>query len=84
LHQVRLAEYANPYNPLFQNTLATLTHGFAAAGRSLGEAHALAVVEVSRMVAQQASFLASLDGFYFLIGVAVCGGIFAAWQKQID
>ncbi|HXZ07160.1 MAG TPA: MFS transporter, partial [Paraburkholderia sp.] len=50
LHEVRLAEYANPYNPLFQNTLATLTHGFAAAGRSLGEAHALAVVEVSRMV----------------------------------
>jgi len=36
------------------------------------------------MVAQQASFLSSLDGFYFHIGVAVCGGIFAAWQKQIN
>ncbi|MGF6777557.1 MFS transporter [Paraburkholderia sp. GAS334] len=84
LHQSRLAEFANPYNPVFQSTIATLTNGFAAAGRSISEAHALAVVQVSRMVAQQASFLASLDGFYFLIGVAVCGGIFAAWQKQID
>jgi len=36
------------------------------------------------MVTQQASFLASLDGFYFLMGVAICGGLFAAWQKQID
>ncbi|MGF6597051.1 MFS family permease [Paraburkholderia sp. GAS448] len=84
LHQTRLAEYANPYNPVFQSTIATLSNGFAAAGHSMSEAHALAIVQVSRMVAQQASFLASLDGFYFLIGVAVCGGIFAAWQKQID
>jgi hypothetical protein len=84
LHQSRLAEFANPYNPVFQSTIATLTSGFAAAGRSISEAHALAVVQVSRMLEQQASFLASLDGFYFLIGVAVCGGIFAAWQKQID
>ncbi|MBB5415592.1 hypothetical protein OKW33_001348 [Paraburkholderia atlantica] len=36
------------------------------------------------MVAQQANSLASLDGFYFLIGVAICCGVFAAWQKQID
>ena len=36
------------------------------------------------MVAQQANFLASLDGFYFLMGVALVGGIFARWQKQID
>jgi hypothetical protein len=41
--------------------------------------------QISRVVAQQASFLASLDGFYYLVGIAaVCGGIFAAWQKQID
>ena len=84
LHQARLAEYANPFNPAFQSTIAALTNGFAATGRSLADAHALAIVEVSRMVTQQASFLTSLDGFYFLIGVAVCGGIFAAWQKQID
>ncbi|MEM5437144.1 MFS transporter [Paraburkholderia diazotrophica] len=84
LHQTRLAEFASPYNPAFDNTIAALAHGFASAGRPAADAHALAVVEVSRIVAQQASFLASLDGFYFLIGVAVCGGIFAAWQKQID
>jgi hypothetical protein len=36
------------------------------------------------MIAQQAGFPSSLDGFYFLVGVALCGGLFAAWQKQID
>jgi MFS family permease len=81
LHHSRLAEFVNPLNPVFQNTLAALQHGFELLGRTPGEAHGLAMVEVSRMVAQQASFLSSLDGFYFLIGVAVCGGIFAAWQK---
>ena len=84
LHQARLAEFVNPFNPVFQNTLAVLTNGFAASGRSLAEAHALAIGQIARTVAQQASFLTSLDGFYYLIGVAVCGGIFAAWQKQID
>lgn len=84
LHQARLAEFANAFNPAFQSTIAALTNGFAATGRPPGEAHALATVEVARIFAQQASFLTSLDGFYFLIGVAVCGGIFAAWQKQID
>ncbi|KQR74475.1 MFS transporter [Burkholderia sp. Leaf177] len=84
LHQSRLAEAVNPYNPEFQSAAATLAHGFAAAGHTAGEAHALAIVTISRMVTQQASFLASLDGFYFLMGVAICGGLFAAWQKQID
>ena len=84
LHQTRLAEFVTPYNPVFQNSLAALTNGFAAAGRSATEAHSLASVEIGRLVAQQASFLASLDGFYFLIGIALCGGLFAAWQKQID
>ncbi|WP_322009117.1 MFS transporter [Paraburkholderia sp. J12] len=84
LHQSRLAEFVNPLNPVYQNTLATLTQAFESLGRTRGEAHGLAIVQMSRMVAQQASFLSSLDGFYFLIGVAVCGGIFAAWQKQID
>ncbi|WP_321948857.1 MFS transporter [Paraburkholderia sp. J10-1] len=84
LHQTRLAEFVNPFNPAFQSTYAALTHSFELMGRSASEAHGLALAQVSRMVAQQASFLSSLDGFYFLIGVAVCGGIFAAWQKQID
>jgi hypothetical protein len=84
VHQTRLVEWANPYNPVFQQTVETLTHSFAAAGRSVAEAHALAIANVSRMVAQQASFLASLDGFYFLMGVALVAGAFACWQKQID
>jgi hypothetical protein len=84
LHETRLAEFVNPYNPGFQNSLAALTNGFTATGRSPSEAHSLAIVEISHTVAQQASFLASLDGFHFLIGVAICGGLFAAWQKQID
>jgi hypothetical protein len=84
LHQARLAEFVNPYNPLFVNSLAGLTRAFSAAGRSPSEAHSLAVVEISQPVARQASFLTSLDGFYFLIGIAICGGIFAAWQIQID
>ncbi|MBB5496217.1 hypothetical protein HDG37_000404 [Paraburkholderia sp. MM5384-R2] len=83
LHQSRLAESVNPYNPVYQNTLATLARG-SAAGHAASEAHALAIASISRSIAQQASLLASLDGFYFLIGVAICGGPFAAWQKQID
>lgn len=84
VHQTRLVEQANVYNPLFRQTLDTLTRGFAAAGHAFSDAHALALVTVSRTIAQQASFLASLDGFYFLAGVALCGGLFAAWQKEID
>ncbi|WP_434660215.1 MFS transporter [Paraburkholderia sp. A3BS-1L] len=84
LHQARLVEFVNPLNPIFQSTYATLSHAFEALGRSPVEAHGVALAQMSRLVAQQASFLSSLDGFYFLIGVAVCGGIFAAWQKQID
>jgi hypothetical protein len=84
LHESRLAEFVNPFNPVFQNLFATLTRGFEALGNSPGEAHGLAIGQMSRLVAQQASFLSSLDGFYFLIGVALCGGIFAAWQKQIN
>ncbi|WJF88979.1 MFS transporter [Paraburkholderia bonniea] len=84
LHQTRLVEFINPFNPAFQSTLATLTSSLTAAGHAGSEAHTLALIQISRMVAQQASFLASLDGFYFLIGIALCGGLFAWWQKQIN
>ncbi|MGF6410909.1 hypothetical protein OKW37_002579 [Paraburkholderia sp. MM5482-R2] len=78
LHQSRLAVSVNPYNPVYQDTLATLARGSAAAGHAASEAHALAIASISRSIGQQASLLASLDGFYFLIGVAICGGPFAA------
>jgi hypothetical protein len=84
LHQSRLAEAVNPYNPEYQNAASTLANGFAAAGHSAVDAHALAIATIARTVTQQANFLASLDGFYFLMGVAICGGVFAFWQKQID
>jgi hypothetical protein len=84
LHQSRLAEAVNPYNQEFQNASNALANGFATAGHSVVDAHALAIATIARTVAQQASFLASLDGFYFLTGVAICGGVFALWQKQID
>ncbi|WP_322005343.1 MFS transporter [Paraburkholderia tropica] len=84
LHQTRLVEFVNPLNPIFQDTFAKLTHTFEALGRSPGEAHGLALAQVSRMVVQQASFLSSLDGFYYLMGAAIVGAVFAAWQKQID
>ena len=84
LHQARLAEFVNPYNPVFQNTLAALTNGFAASGRSPSDAHALAMWKSpGRLRSRQAFWLRSMASIY-LIGVAVCGGIFAAWQKQID
>jgi MFS family permease len=84
LHRTRLMEFANPYNPVFQQSVAALAGRFTAAGAAPGDAHALALAQIGQMVARQASFLTSMDGFYFLIGVAVCGGLFAAWQKQID
>ncbi|GAB6848746.1 hypothetical protein JCM10599A_25500 [Paraburkholderia kururiensis] len=84
LHRTRLVEVATPFNPLFRDALAALTQCFEAAGRTTDEAHALAMAEMSGLVALQASFLTSLDGFYFLIGVAVCSALFAAWQQQID
>lgn len=84
VHQTRLVERANVFDPLFQQSVDTLTRGYAAAGHALSDAHALAIASIARMVAQQASFLASLDGFYYLAGVALVGGLFAAWQKEID
>jgi MFS family permease len=84
LHQTRLTEFVNPFNPTFQNSLDSLTHAFEALGHTAGDAKSLALVEISRIVTQQASFLSALDGFYFLIGVAICGGLFALYQRQID
>ncbi|WP_321868194.1 MFS transporter [Burkholderia ubonensis] len=84
VHQTRLVERANVFDPLFQQAVDTLARSYAAAGHAPGDAHAFAISSIARMVAQQASFLSSLDGFYFLAGVAICGGIFAAWQKDID
>jgi hypothetical protein len=84
LHQSRLADAVNLYNVQYQDAARLLTEGFAAAGHSAADSRGLAIVTIARMVTQQASFLASLDGFYFLMGVALVGGAYACWQKQID
>ncbi|MBP0589674.1 MFS transporter [Paraburkholderia sp. LEh10] len=84
VHQARLAEFVNPFNPVFQNTLDGLTHAFEGLGHAAHDAQLLALVEISHAVTQQASFLSALDGFYFLIAIAVMGGLFALYQRQID
>ncbi len=61
-----------------------MTHGFEALGYAADQAHSLALAQIDRIVAQQANFLSAMDGFYFLIGVALVGGVIAIWQKRID
>jgi hypothetical protein len=84
VHETRLTEFVNPFNPAFQNSFDSLTRAFEGLGHTASDAKGLALVEISRVVSQQASFLSSLDGFYFLIVIALCGGLFALYQRQID
>ncbi|AUT72250.1 MULTISPECIES: MFS transporter [Paraburkholderia] len=84
VHETRLTEFVNPFNPVFQDSFESLTRAFEGLGHTAGDAKGLALVEISRVVSQQASFLSSLDGFYFLIVIALCGGLFALYQRQID
>jgi hypothetical protein len=84
MHDARHAESVNPFNPVYQSTLGQLTHAFEGMGHTTREAGGLALHEIASMVTQQASFLSTLDGFYFVTWVAVCGGIFALLQRRID
>lgn len=84
LHQSLVVKHANLYNPIFQEALQALFAGFIEAGRPASEAYSLALAKLAPAIAQQAQFLTLTDGFYFLAVVALCGGLFAAWQKQID
>jgi MFS family permease len=84
LHEVRLSESANPANATFMQALDSLTRGFAAAGHAAAEAHAMALGTLWRTLEQQATFMASLDGFTAMAVIALAAGVFAAWQRQID
>ena len=53
-------------------------------GHAAGEAHAMALGTLYRTLEQQATFMASLDGFTAMAVVALAAGIFAAWQRTID
>jgi MFS transporter, DHA2 family, multidrug resistance protein len=83
VHQTRLVEFASPYNPVFQNTLDTMTHAFEAQGLGAGEARGLSLGQLATMVAHQASFLSVLDGFEMIVVLALLGGAVALMQRQI-
>jgi predicted Co/Zn/Cd cation transporter (cation efflux family) len=84
LHQTRLVETVNVYDPTFQSVYQSLLGAFERMGHGASEAKSLALVEIGRIVTQQANFLSSMDGFHYIIGVALCASAIAAWQKQID
>jgi hypothetical protein len=84
LHGTRLAESASASNPTFVQSLDMLTRGFTAGGHAIGEAHAMALGALSRVLEQQATFMASLDGFQVMAVIALVCGAFAAWQREID
>jgi MFS family permease len=83
-HETRLTEFVNLYNPRFQETFGALSQAFERMGHAAGDAHALALAQISRMVTQQASFLGTLDGFWFIAAVATAYCVFAIAQTQID
>ena len=84
LHQTRLAESASPSNATFMQSLDMLARGFTAGGHAIGEAHSMALASLARMLEQQATFMASLDGFQVMTVIALVCGVFAAWQREID
>jgi MFS family permease len=84
LHQTRLVETVNAYNPIFQSAYESLLSGFQHMGNSVSDGKALALVEINGLVTQQANFLSSLDGFYYIIVIALVASVIAAWQKRID
>jgi AraC-like DNA-binding protein len=82
VHETRLNEFANPFNPVFQNTLDTMTRAFEALGNGAADARNLALAELARVAAHQAS-MSVLDGFHLMIGLALLGGAIALVQRQI-
>ncbi|MGQ7937631.1 MFS transporter [Paraburkholderia sp. D1E] len=83
VHETRLNEFASPFNPIFRNTLDTLTRAFEALGNAAGDARNLALAELARVAAHQASFMSVLDGFHVMIVLALLGGAIALVQQQI-
>ena len=84
LHETRLSESANLANATFVQALDMLTRGFQAAGHAASEAHTMALASLSRMLEQQATFMASLDGFQVMAVIAIIAAIYAASQKVLD
>ena len=81
VHHTRLVEFANPYNPVFQNALEAMTHAFEAQGLGEGAARSLSLGQLASMAAHQASFLSVLDGFEMIVVLALVGGVIALQQQ---
>lgn len=84
VHETRLGESVSTFNPIFQETYGKLIHGYEAMGYTAEQAASLALSSIHTLVMQQASFMASLDGFSVLVCVALVGAVYAFIQKQID
>ncbi|VVD92725.1 major facilitator transporter [Pandoraea communis] len=84
LHRTRLTEMANPFNPVFTQTLDSLANAFTHAGVAASQAHGAALAQIAQMIQRQASFLSLIDDFHFVAIVALCGAIFAAIQKRLN
>ncbi|OXJ08163.1 MFS transporter [Burkholderia sp. AU6039] len=83
LHQTRLAEFATPYNPVFENALQSMAHAFAERGMNTAQAEGAALGEFARMAAHQASFMSVLDCLYVIAIISLAGAVIALVQRQI-
>lgn len=84
LHRTRLTEAANPYSPIFRQTLDTLANALTHMGVPAAQAQGAALSQIAQTIQRQASFLTFIDGFRFIAIVALCGAVFAAMQKQLN
>ncbi|WP_218510673.1 MFS transporter [Variovorax sp. dw_308] len=84
VHEVRLSETTTPANANFMQAVDALTRGFEASGHAVSQAHAMALGTLQRLLEQQATFMASMDGFTAIAAIALAAGLFAAWQRRID
>ncbi len=83
LHWTRLTEAMNVSSATVTSTLDALSSALEHQGQSPAIAHDLALAQISRMVEQQVSYLSTLDGFLYVFAVALCGALFAIWQRVI-
>jgi DHA2 family multidrug resistance protein len=63
-HQSRLAEYLNPYNPIYTQRLSYLTAYFLAVGYDRAAAQQKALGQINAQLAQQAQALSYFDVFW--------------------
>ena len=73
VHQTRLVERANVFDPLFQQTVDALTRSYAAAGHALNEAHGLAIASIALLLSTVTRNLAA----------AVVGALMASLFMQV-